>query len=617
MKLASMRLRNFRCYREEAKVDFDDLTALIGRNDAGKSTLMEALDIFLNDGKLDEHDASKGGDAKDLTIICEFSDLPDEVVVDDANPTSLAVEHLLNGRGQLEIHKKYSGDLKSPKCKSICAFARHPRAAGVADLLKLKNKGLKGRAEELGVDLSSADSKVNAELRQAIRDHVGELDLGDAEVPLDADNAKSIWDGLKTYLPAFALFKSDRQSTDQDAEAQDPLKAAVKEAIKSKQKEFDDLADYVRDEVGKVADLTQEKLREMNPSLATELETDIPQPNWSTGFKTSIIGDEGIPFGKRGSGVRRLILLNFFRAKVELQLKEPDAPPVIYGIEEPETAQHPDNQRMLMQALTDLSSGAQIVLSTHTPMLARSLPDGCLRYIKVLESGQREIMAGEDTLEECASALGVLPDNGIKLFIGVEGKHDITFLKRISKVLVDGGENVLDLTQMELDGEVIFFPFGGSNLALWTARLQELKRPEFHVYDRDHPPPRPAKYHREADEVNARKNCRAQITEKREMENYLHPEAIHEAYHARHGVYLRLPTVFGDFDDVPKEVAKLAHDASRKLSAKDGAAKKVLNDLAASHMTLERLVEVDPAGDVLGWFRDMQELIDGANGAKA
>ena len=31
------------------RVDFDDLTVLIGKNDIGKSTILEALDIFFNE----------------------------------------------------------------------------------------------------------------------------------------------------------------------------------------------------------------------------------------------------------------------------------------------------------------------------------------------------------------------------------------------------------------------------------------------------------------------------------------------------------------------------------------------------------------------------------------
>ena len=136
MKLETLRVRNFRCYGEEISVSFEEITALIGRNDAGKSSLMDALDIFLNDGAPDSDDAKKNGDASDLTITCEFSDIPDEVVIDDSYPTSLQKEGLINEMGRLEIHKKYSGHLQKPKCESIAAYAVHPTAEPVADLLQ-------------------------------------------------------------------------------------------------------------------------------------------------------------------------------------------------------------------------------------------------------------------------------------------------------------------------------------------------------------------------------------------------------------------------------------------------------------------------------------------------
>jgi len=70
MKLARLRLRNFRCFRLETTVDFKEITALIGKNDSGKSTIMDALDLFLNENDPDKDDGSKGGNPKDLTIIC-------------------------------------------------------------------------------------------------------------------------------------------------------------------------------------------------------------------------------------------------------------------------------------------------------------------------------------------------------------------------------------------------------------------------------------------------------------------------------------------------------------------------------------------------------------------
>ena len=60
MRITSLTLRNFRRYRNETTITFDDLTVLVGKNDVGKSTILEALDIFFNDGtgciKIDKDD---------------------------------------------------------------------------------------------------------------------------------------------------------------------------------------------------------------------------------------------------------------------------------------------------------------------------------------------------------------------------------------------------------------------------------------------------------------------------------------------------------------------------------------------------------------------------------
>jgi len=624
MKLTKLRLRNFRCFQEETSIEFDDITALIGRNDSGKSTLMDALDIFLNDNSPDKDDASKEGNPRDLAIICEFTNLPEEIILDDANPTKLSTEYLLNAEERLEIHKFYDGHQQSPKCRSIEAYAVHPTINGAKDLLQLKNSDLKKRARDNGIELNGIDQRVNAQIRTRIREHFVDLQLAPSMIPLNVDNAKKIWTELRKYLPAFALFKSDRASTDQDPEAQDPLKTAVKEAIKDKEAELTAITEYVRDEVQKIANSTLEKLREMDSNLATQLNPTFSTLKWHTIFKASITSDGDIPINKRGSGVKRLILLNFFRAKAEDKARESGHNSVIYAIEEPETSQHPNYQRMLFRALCDLSIEAQVIISTHTPMLARGLPDCNLRYIQVNDDNSRIMLKGcNETNQFFTKALGVLPDNNVKLFIGVEGKHDICFLQNISKALRNDGVDISDIEKPELDGELIFFPLGGSNLVLWTSRLERLNRPEFHLYDRDNTPPQTPKYQQQIDEINARTNCTARSTAKKEMENYLHKDAILNAYQ-EHGITLTIANNFSSFDDVPLEVAKLVHDASdsqntwdqltdEKQQEKISKAKKILNSFASKYMTQQLLSEIDPDGDLLSWFNDIAHQITQGN----
>jgi len=622
MRLISLTVENFRCYAEPISVRFGDLTALVGRNDVGKSSLMDALAIFFEVTKPDKDDACKSGDPKAMRITCVFDQLPPQLVVDTDFPTTLKDEHLLSPDGTLILKKTYNGSITTPSVTTIEAIAQHPTAQGFQDLLVLKKSDLAKRAAELGINLEGVDKRVNALVRRAIWSSCSDLQLASVPIPLDAEGGKQVWTALQQYLPIFALFKSDRASTDQDTEAQDPLKAAIREAIKGVESKLQEVQEFVESEVRKIAAATVEKLREMDASVAETLNPVISTKPWASLFSTSITGDEGIPLNKRGSGVKRLVLLNFFRAKAEKDASEKNSTSVIYAIEEPETSQHPRNQRLLLNALRELSTsdGRQVVVTTHTPMLVRYLDETSLRFIKRGEDGVRSICDGSDAIaSEIAKSLGVLADHNVKVFVGVEGPHDISFLKGISRVLILEGEDVPDLEQLELDGALIFVPLGGSNLALWASRLKALNRPEFHICDRDSEPPSAPKYAAYTATINARDGCRAVTTQKREMESYLHQEAICEAY-AQNNIALTFSEAFGDFDDIPALVAKAVHAVSggeawdqlleEKRRKKESRAKIILNNAAVARMTVARLAETDPYNEIRGWLTTIGQMIE-------
>lgn len=209
-----------------------------------------------------------------------------------------------------------------------------------------------------------------------------------------------------------------------------------------------------------------------------------------------------------------------------------------------------------------------------------------------------------------AKGLGILPDHDIKIFIGVEGINDINFLRCISRILIQHGEDVLDLERLEQESQLLFFPLGGNCLSLWSSRLKGLNRPEFYVFDRDVPPPQAPKCQKTIDEINQRPGCTACHTDKKEMENYIHPAAIK-------AIRPEVDIVFDEFDDVPELVAKAVHDVSespnawhelgdRKMGEKIRKAKGWLNFSAVDAMTPTLLDEIDPKGDVRGWLNTIK-----------
>lgn len=615
MKLKKIRIRNFRCFDHETIIDFEDFTALVGRNDIGKSAILDALGLFFDEYSLDADDGCITGDKSDIGIVCEFSDLPSEFVIDADFRITPTEEHILNERGYLEIHRIFNGSLQKPKLSRTFLVAQHPSADQYADLLYLKNKELKARATELGVDLQNVDQRVNSAIRQAIWHSANDLNIQEKEIDIEKEDAKKIWITLSKQLPLFALFHSDRKSSDQDEEAQSPLKSAVDEALQAQEDSLNAITNFVRDRVMEIARTTVEKLREMDPSLAQELNPRFTKPNWAKVFGISLTDDSQIPVNKRGSGVRRLILLNFFRAQAEKRLANSEAPGIIYAIEEPETSQHPNNQKLLLSALRELTEqpGCQVIITTHTPVLTRDLPLSSLKFVSRDDRGCRIVHQGEDiTYRNIAHSLGVIPDHNVRIFVGVEGVNDIDFLRGISKILNVAGEDVLDLGELEAEGKLIFIPLGGSNLSLWTHRLSGLNRPEFHLFDRDDQPPIRSRHQDTVDAIKLR-GATALLTGKREMENYLHVDAIHEPI----GVTIHS----NDFDDVPQLVAEQIHTGSGstipwvnldgdKKKKKISSVKRRLNTEAVLRMTPLRLTDSDPNSEVRSWLAEIRRLYE-------
>lgn len=629
MRLVRVHIDNFRSFQTPTEVSVDDLTMFVGKNDAGKSTLLEALDIFFDDNKLPEvDDLSVNGSSHTIRIGCEFDQLPDEVILDTQHPTTLDNEYLLTDRGTLRIDKTWDCSGSKAKKPSVLLVCDHPTADKADDLLKLKIRDLQQRANELNVDQEGVNRAIKAQLRWAIWNSTDDLAIAPTELDIPrADNdIATIWEQLKQHLPVFNLFKSDRPSTDQDAEAQDPMKAAVKEAISAQEQTLAQVIDQVTESVREIAQQTVGKVGEFDSSLAAELEPRVSQKSWATLFSVSLTDESQVPINKRGSGIRRLILLSFFRARAERDAVE-DSANVIYGVEEPETSQHPGNQRLIIEALQDLSeqAGSQVLISTHTPVLARRVNRYALRYVQPPGVSGDRIRHGSDdsVLQNIVDSLGVLPDHDIAIFIGVEGRNDIEFLRRLASVLRQGGEtDIPDIASEEDAGRLKFIPLGGSSLDLWVGRLDDLNVPQYHLMDRDTTPPHDPHYKAIADQMNDQPNCTAWTTSKRELENYLHPQALTEiagASYAGDG---------SDFQDIPALFAKAVHDASDSstqwtdLSAnqqdkKISQAKKRLNRQAVDQMTPERLSQQDPNDDLRCLFRDIGEVLKSANPANA
>lgn len=629
MKLIKLKLKNFRCYQTETIFLIDDLTAIIGKNDIGKSTILEALDGFFND-KIDQSDLANNADTKSVELTCYFENIPEQIVLDTTVLTSPAEEGVLNNENKLEVKKVFTFAVK--KSAAIFLVANYPSDARLAKLLSMKNTALKNYAEELVVDLEGINKSKNPPIRKRIRDFIGgERAITEFKVDgnVDAeDNLKAIWGSLKKILPIFSLFKVDKKLDDKDGDIQDPMKIAVSEALALP--EIQALLDQVEEKVKAastlVADKTIEKLKDFDEAISERLKSAFNKtPTYDKIFDLTLLNENNIPLNKRGSGIRRLVLLSFFQTQAEKRKAEDNAPAIIYAIEEPETSQHPNHQKMLIDSLIRLSeqTNVQVLFSTHSANLVREIPIHSLRYISTADDGSVSIEYGkniadgsdnEAVIGKIIKTLGILPNpaDRIKVLLYVEGNHDVNALKRYSHILNAADPEIINLSTSKAVGYVIT---GGSALKHYIEHkhLEGLGKPEVHIYDND-----VAEYRAAVIGINAEANANkvAFNTTKTELENYLQHDAILEAY-AENGLNNLALNPIADADDVPLIVAEqisiavgndwaaLKQERQKELASDK---KKLLNTKAIEKMTVARITERGGFDEICLWLNTIKQF---------
>lgn len=601
MILKKVYLNNFRGFLD-VEVEFDDkLNLIIGENDIGKSTILDALEIFFNNEtvKVDILDCNVYASNKSMTIGCVFEIEEDKKYIIDTIPTNLKKEYLLNKNGFLEIQQTWdcSKEKLSASSLKINLLANYPKSLSKKPIANQKieqlKKTLKNYSENLDVDIIKKNT--SSEIRQAIYSEMGSCELVETLISLSKDDGKKIWDSLKNELPNYFLFQSDRLNKDTDKEVQQPLKAITQSAIDEVIEELNIIKDKIKTKAIQIGKDTIKKLEEMNPEIAKVLSPDISNKAWDSLFSFSFNTEDGIPVNKRGSGVRRLILLNYFRAEAERIKKRNRS--IIYAIEEPETSQHPNHQNMLIKALIELSQKDknQLIITTHTPEIAKIVKDENLIFIKKVE-GKAQINKSETKLNEIAETLGLMPYLS-KLVICVEGEFDIQFIKNINQAIPELME-IVDLEKQQIN----IIPLHGGNLKNWVDRnyLKNSNVTEFHIYDRDlNAGKNTEQYKTQCDKINKRKdNSSCVMTKKREMENYIHKSLIQEEFNIDCNSIDNWETA-----DIPTFIKKETGFDEKKI-------KNILNGKLTKHLTKEHLKLLNAFEEIKSWFTKIKEMLE-------
>ena len=253
---------------------------------------------------------------------------------------------------------------------------------------------------------------------------------------------------------------------------------------------------------------------------------------------------------------------------------------------------------MIIETFKDIGNDNkhQIIMTTHTPEIAKMVKPEQIIFIKKNEKNDSEIITeNEVKIREVVNSLGILPNIKSKLIICVEGETDVMFLENISKL-----EFIRDIIDLEKEN-ISIIPMRGGNLKSWIDKnyLKDSDVKEIHIYDSD-----VKDYVEKVNEMNLNFDGRRWgfNTNKYEIENYIPSRLIEDA--------LKIEIEDKEREnwsniDVPKLIMK---KYGKKRNMKEDAIKCILNGKISKNITEEDLIEISAYDEICEWFKKIKEL---------
>lgn len=611
MILKKLKLKNFRGYTNIV-VDFDsNMNVIIGKNDVGKSTILEALEIFFNSEKvkIDIGDLSVFSPEPIIEIDCCFDVGDGKILIDATNYSTCKDEFLLNDENLLEVKHTWNcskGKItaSSQKTYIVAVYPTKYSTPLIQEKIATLQK-LYDAYKDDPIYVPETRTK-SAELRKAIyaKELTNPIELALTDIDITKEDGKKIWESISKQLPIYCLFESDRKNTDKDAEIQDPLKAVTKSVVADMEDQIMQMQNEVKEKVEEIGRKTIQKLSELDSSIAQNIQPLVTLKPIDSSFSFDLVSDNDIPLNKRGSGVRRLILLSYFRADAEEKLRENYDRQMIYAIEEPETSQHPDYQRMIITTLLELSEKDthQIIVTSHTPEIAKMVDINQLIFIKKDEHGIPQIEKDNDIkVKGIAKSLGILPYAKTKTVIYVEGTNDVNFLININQNISEL-KSIIDL----LDTDISIVPLNGSRLIDWINKdyFSETSVNEIYIVDND-----VEKYSKLIDDIEIENDGRrfGWHTLLPEIENYISPELIENEFNIELSKYKENWST----TDIPKLLVDLIKQEIKDVKIRENVIKQILNNGVSKRITKEILLKMDLWDEIENWFKKIRDINNG------
>jgi putative ATP-dependent endonuclease of the OLD family len=510
-------VRNYRALRE-VDVELGGLTYLVGRNGAGKSTILSALGVFFRQVRIHAEDFTLDDASRPMEIEVTFGRLGREAESEFARYVragELTVTKRISVADGTLIERYYAKALRFSGFNPIRAESGRARidayraaratwtlpaatSAAAVDEALLRWEEEHPDALELAEDDGSFFGFTNVGVGK-ISKYV-DLVLVPAVRDAAIDAAETRDSTLRRLVDAVI-----RRSLDIDAELtryRQEMADGYRAILEQPQLSLESLETRMTASIERFAPGTSVKLRW---NEATEPE--IPSP-----AAIARLADDGLEgdIVSKGHGLQRAYVMAALQALAEVEAEREtggeQATPrgLLLAVEEPELYQHPAQARHIARTFAHLTAGTsqvQIIACTHSPIFIDIRSFESLRVVRKRPAALTE--TARATLEGAAAALGVAhahvgqyTGEGLRpglrgllnpylseaffsdFVVLVEGEED----KAILEPILSGHRDWTHLTSKA----VVVTPVGGKkNLDKLVVILAQLGIPHYVVFDAD------------------------------------------------------------------------------------------------------------------------------------
>lgn len=373
MKITRIAIKNYRGIKEEQQIPLNNFSSIVGKNDSGKSIILNAIASFLNLKDYPISNSDFNNPEGPIIITCTFYsenifELLESKIKSKIKKTD-GLNEFINDlliSGQVTIKKTINAPKKSFDSEQVLMMDYVPD--DYSFLYGKSDEELNTILENYSISIPVQGTGRNSKLEKIknIKEYCAAQDI--------QRNERFINDDYKicSLLPDVELFKAD-YGLEADTKFKSNSVSEIIEYFDSERQEDKKLA-IVETEIAEEMQKEAQSVKGYMDEYVSNLQKVEIKPTivWKDAIKSVDVsfqfdGDSRpIPMSHKGAGYRRLFMVARFRYLAEKN----KGLNVVYLIEESETFLHPSAQNDLLNAFRDLSEDNQVIITTHSPVFA-------------------------------------------------------------------------------------------------------------------------------------------------------------------------------------------------------------------------------------------------------